>query len=460
MMLLGPKMLTHHFTIIQHKFFYVTEDCDALWFHEGLAPSDAVGQGCLPILTLTLNVEKLGIYHQKFYRHDDAISLADFFYEAWTHNLYLGGIPDRLCVDQKLLDDYPLVQILKKLDPSGHIKTIIPNAGRSFGASKAQAQKQSKLALTWNDLEEEPRPKTIESMLIKLSKNLANYSIFDLENSYITKPEIKVERQHHKERTPFFPVPVGPSSYKFIFDKEWIYKAAEAVPLIAQDQFYFHDEEAGWVKWLSLGYENDRPEPSEAADYVYYKSPGYRWASELDGIDSVISALVYPLDDFLPSDLNAQRLKAFISGREALPVAMASSLEDSLKGLPIILLPDSIKAMIAAYECVSMGGDLRCAYELYGGKQFGTDYRIVACDGYSQGLFLIIIKTGSKTDISDLDSVLINFNGKLDIGPAGFSALTYWLPHLIESQHMLSNRIVIEMAEAMLGSMCEWTTRA
>lgn len=168
-------MLTHHLTIVQQKFMYLTNECEVVWFREGLNPDDAADYGLQPVIAVTLNVAKMGIYHQKLYAAQDVIPLTNFLYEAWSERDDMGGLPDVLYADKELLEHYPLVEIIRELDPAGCIQEVVTRGDQSFAGSKRQAQKESLIAIDWHRNKKNPIPITREELLAVLNSNLFKY---------------------------------------------------------------------------------------------------------------------------------------------------------------------------------------------------------------------------------------------------------------------------------------------
>jgi hypothetical protein len=457
-------MLIHHLTIVWHKFLFVSSDFKAIWVRKGLKPSDAHKWGLDCVVALTLDVQKLGIYHQKLYLADDEIGLSEFLFDAWNNSKLLQGLPDILCVDQQLLNDYPLEEALKTIDPAGHIKEIKTNEGGHFAASKRLAQTQTYDAVTvayppYRNLELKATPKNFpkskDELLDLLNSRFENKQMYEYE--YFTpKPERQNSLIIHKAHNPVRPAE-HPCTSKRMFNQEWVRRSAERVPAIGSDQILLGSNDSRkWILFLDVGYEEEQ-EPVDALDFSFDESSGYRWAKELDWIDSAICALPYSLEEFLPDGLTVERYRAFLSHRQALTVETASELERIVRAHSLVIYPKTKNIMRDSFNYLTHGGDVRCCYELYGGDTYQTPIRIIACDRYDRGLFLIIISKGSQADVPDIKPALNNFYGKLDIGPFGFEALSIWLTEGFKSGQLELIETFVRMVEKMLEPVEEWT---
>ncbi|WP_219096145.1 hypothetical protein [Pseudomonas sp. UMAB-40] len=447
-------MHIQHFTIVQHKFLYVNENCEAFWFHEGLHPSDGIRQRLIPVLVLTLNVEGLGLYHQRYYRHDEGISLAEFFHDAWTNSTVLKGIPEQLCIDKELLNAAPLIDILKQVDEHGHIKHLVTNGGRVFGASKAQAQKQTYTALSWDDIRDKPKPDSIKSMFKLFSENLRDHESFCTQITS-TRPKSQLENfYHHMARTPELPSHPEQSDF-YRFNEGWVTRPSSKVPPLAEGQVFIGELDKGWVHWVSLGYEDDHFEDEDAEDENDFVSAplwgdSHYWASELDGLQPALQALPYPLDHHLPLSLPSTQFQAFLAGREALSKFRVSDLVNLIHSLPLIIFPKTYNDSRLSFEYLSHGGDCRYIVELVGGLHTNSKYRVFACDGCAVGLFLIVIKAESKANGPKLKSAFFCIDEDLNIGQAGFAALTFWIDKVAELKSEKLCSVVLDMVREIL----------
>lgn len=444
------SMLTHHFTIVQLKSLYVNDACKAFWFYEGLHPSDGIRMGLIPVLALTLNVEGLGLYHQRYYRHDEEISLANFFHDAWMHSRVINGIPERLCVDKDLIECAPVLQALRQVDATGQIKQVVTNAGKTFGPSKAQAQKRAENALWWHDLSQKPQPESVDSLLRVMSKNHEDYEDFCLEvHPYISSSKWEDFLQF-KERTPVRPImPVHPAPCRLDFG--WVSKSAQKVPRLSERrQYNLNFSERDWIHWLSLRHQDEQDEQDDYdcnnAGIEYY------WASETDGLAETLRTLPYPLDESLPESLSNDQMKAFLSSREPLSKFRIGDLENMLRSLPLIIFPKTAKASRLAFEYLSHGGDCEYMHELVAGHEMSASHRIFVCYGYSLGLFLIVIKSGSKADVPRLTSGFFSLGEGIDIGPAGLAALMFWINKVERYKTPYICSLVLAMVQDMINA--------
>lgn len=453
-------MLIHHFTILQHKHLFVSEECEVFWVPEGLNPSEAYDLCLIPVIVLTLNVQGLGIYHQRFFKHDDRISIDNFLYEAWTESPLLQGVPDHLCVDQELLRDVPLLEILKQLDPEGKIKKVLTNAGRTFGSSKAQAHRKS--IFYWNDFEGETKPKSIDALLQLVSDNIYKRQVTFI--TYLPRTRSKeLLLEQHWALTPSLPSqPSTPGAYRL--DTDWVTKASSQIPTPAKGLEYVYNgeyedqqgnEEQRWVHWLHLKYQDtnsEHPDYEEFDDYEEYGEPSHYWSKDAEGLVSTINTLAYDIDEHLPNRLSPEQLQSFIKGREALSKFRIKDLEDLITSLPIIIFPKTIKECRTAFEQISRGGDCNYMFELVNsdGDQSDHPYRIFVCDGCAAGLFLIAVRADGKANGPKLKNAFFCIEEDLDIGYAGFSALSYWVSKVSEVKKAGICSLVLDMVVKML----------
>lgn len=454
-------MLTHHLTIVQQKFMYLTNECEVVWFRDGLNPDDAAAYGYQPVIAVTLNVAKLGIYHQKLYVAQDVIPLTSFLYEAWSEREDLGGLPDKLYADKELLEHYPLMEIIRELDPAGCIQEVVTKGDQSFAGSKRQAQKESLNAIAWHRNKEKPTPTSREELLTVLNSNLFEYHRSEtLSYKMERSPERRQAFLDLKLRSRCSPT--KPLSAYGINTNNWMIKQARAVPNMPVTQTIIEISNYGWIQWLALGYEADAQEYDDDDDYEEfdYGYPGrtssYVWQNECPGFKDFIESLPLPIDKLSGLDISANLLKAFLRGREAIPSQQWNDLEAAFSEGGFVVFPTTLNAAGAVFDYLSYGGDVETCIELVGPDKGNNPYRIIAANGCTRGAFILAIKSGSKADSPKLEQRIINFTGELDIGRAGFAALQFWLINLIKDCPFSNSKTFLAMVDAMLDGFEPW----
>lgn len=457
----AAQMLTHHLTIVQQKFMYLTNECEVVWFREGLNPDDAADYGLQPVIAVTLNVAKMGIYHQKLYAAQDVIPLTNFLYEAWSERDDMGGLPDVLYADKELLEHYPLVEIIRELDPAGCIQEVVTRGDQSFAGSKRQAQKESLIAIDWHRNKKNPIPITREELLAVLNSNLFKYhrsvtSSMRMEGSPERRKSL-IELKQRPHRSPAKPV----SNYGIITNN-WMMKQALSVPTMAVTQTIFEISNYGWIQYLELGYDtdaqdDDEDEDPEGFDYGYpERTTGYVWHNERPGFKDFIESLPLAMDKLSDLDISTHLFKSFLSGREAIPIHQWKDLEAALGEGGYVVFPTTLNSAGAVYDYLSNGGDVTACVELVGPKGKNNQYRIIAANGCSRGVFVLAIKSGSKADSPTLEQRIANYTGEIDIGSAGFAALEFWLLKLIKDCPLSNSKTFLAMVDAMLEAFRPW----
>lgn len=448
-------MLTHHLTITQNKFFYISHDIKSIYIPEGLNPQDAKNYGLIPVLAITLSVEGASIYHQKLFVSDEPVSLTNFLYEAWTNNHLLGGLPDILHTDKHLVDEFPLHDVIKKLDPNGHVKQIVTKHNAKFGANKAQAHNQIAKAILRADQYLNKEVASKEEML-----DLINEAFFAYSKDIIPLNinEDKIKRKTVKEtldRARNLPEYIENESDRQLFTGSWVSQAAFSTPLLSETQSLVVSSAKNWLECLHI-YNEDEEITSAIKTDTFYRSENYRWAEDLYGLDDTIKSLPFNQDQILPVDVSDQSFKNFLSEREPLTTHAANLIRDNIFGLPMILFPKNTKMLKGAYEYISNGGDFNRVFEVYCPDLPDSNYRVVFGEVCYDNMFAIIIKKGTNSYHADLKKVLINFDGKIDIGPAGMTCILYWIEQFYELKSVGLYSLFVEMLERMLNSSSTW----
>ncbi|AGN82370.1 MULTISPECIES: hypothetical protein [Pseudomonas] len=447
-------MLTHHFTIVQHKYLFVSEEREAFWVSEGLNPSEAEDLALIPVIALTLNVPGLDLYHQRFFKRNDKISIANFLYEAWASNPFLKGIPDQLCIDEELLSIVPLKGILQLIDPDGQLKEIVTDAGATFGASKAQAHEQS--VIYWEDFELLRKPASVDSLLNLIGKKVSERQSIFVESSRHDKRKDHLLEQHRAISPSLPSISLRPDEY-FRLDTDWVTKESSQVPMPATGKAYCYSEENDdhrWIHWLFLQDEDEEPNgdgDGEAGDqYKLIDETRHYWSPEAKGLIATLNALAYPIAEYLPEHISSQALRSFMKGRVPLSITMTKDLLRLVKTLPIVIYPKTIEECTAAFGHITRHGHCKYMFELTGGEHASHEFRFFAGNAPTSGPFFIVIQVGSMADDPMLKSALFCKEDDLDIGHAGFAALSYWVEKLPEFNIKGICTLVLDMVEKML----------
>jgi hypothetical protein len=453
------QMLIHHLTIAQQKFMYLYNECEVVWIREGLNPEDAYNYGFKPIISVTLNVAKLGIYHQKLYAAHDIIPLTDFLFEAWRERDDLGGIPDVLFTDEALLEHYPLKEIIHELDPDGCIHEIVTRGDPSFAASKRHAQEESLVAIEWPRNKTITKPASREALLAVLNSNLLEYHHLGSSSDCMEKsPKLRQARLELEQRP--HRIPTKPVSNFGIITNNWMMKQALSVPTMAVTQTIFEVSNSGWIQYLELGYDTDaqdNDDDSEGFNYGYpERTAGYVWHSERPGFKEFIESLPLAIDKLSDLDISTHLFKSFLSGREAIPFHQWKNLEAAFDEGGYVVFPTTLNSAGAVYNYLSYGGDVTSCIELVGPGRKCNQYRIIAANGCSRGVFVLAIKSGSRADSPKLGQYIVNFGGELDIGSAGFAALEFWLITLIKDCALSNSKTFLAMVDVMLEGFEPW----
>lgn len=445
-------MLIHHLTIVLTKFLFVTMKNEAVWVDKGLNPLDAEEYGLIPLITLTLGVGKVGVYHQQVHLTTKKICLATFLHDAWLNIPELGGLPDELCVDQQLLEDYPLLDVLKQIDPTGHIKRISPNPGRSFNSSKGQANRQVRGALDYVGQIEPDQPKLPEGLLSFMNANLKQTLHTSLMGLYGGSHAFLQAVEEHNRRHPNKPEASPPSPVYRFFDAGWVRSTAQAIPKLKPSQILITDAEPGWIKHLRIGYDSDIENDDESEEITLTNSGDEKfWITDTHGFKEVISALPYSFEP--DNGLKNESLKGFLAGREALARWELEILEKSLADQPKVLWVRSMVGLRAAYIRITDGGAER-SFELLGGSDVHSQFRVLALIDDDGDLILVVIPRASKADVPQLEKTL-QIRGSLDVGPAGFAAIEFWLVNFVKDCHPSNSAAFLRMVRAMLKSLGE-----
>lgn len=442
-------MLVQHFTIIQHKHLFVNDECEAFWVNEGLNPSEAEDLALIPVIAMTLSVQGLGMYHQRFFKHDDKISLAKFFYEAWSSSPFLKGVPDQLCIDRELLSTVPLMDILKQIDPRGKIERIVTDAGRAFATSKIQAHNQS--VIYWEEYETENKPASVNDLL-----KLIGDKVCERQFAIASAPPIeskKLSFEQHWALTHYSPtLPLTRDAY-FRLDTNWVTKSSTKVPAPGIGQAYYFSEENDdqrWIHWLYLLENEGEPGIEERVDLLDDQGEDRSyWTPKVDGLVATINTLAYPISTILPGYHLPNEVERFIRYGEPLSPSKMQVLLKAIDTSPLIIFPKTAQQCSAAFEHNSRGG-CRTVFELVGGKHSSYIYRIFACNPNTASVFLIAIKADSRANSPSLEEVFSCTVNQFDVGQSGFSALSYWIELVSELQIKDICGLVINMVERML----------
>ncbi|MBA6092322.1 MULTISPECIES: hypothetical protein [Pseudomonas] len=441
-------MLTHHFTIVQHKYLFVSEEREAFWVSEGLNPSEAEGLALIPVIALTLNVPGLDLYHQRFFKHNDKISIANFLYEAWASNPFLKGIPDQLCIDEELLSVVPLKGILQLIDPDGQLKEIVTDTDATFGASKVQAHEQS--IIYWEDFELLRKPASVESLLNIIGKMVSERQGILVESSPHDKSRDHLLEKHLAISPSLPSISLSPDEY-FRLDTDWVTKESWQVPMPAIGKAYCYSEENDdhrWIHWLFLQDEDE--EPNDVDQYKLIDETRHYWSPETEGLIATLNALAYPIVEYLPEHISSRALRSFMKGRVPLSKIMTKDLLHLVKSLPIVIYPKTVEECTAAFGCITRHGHCKYIFELTGGEHSSHKFRFFAGNAPTTGIFLIVIQVGSMADGPMLKSALFCKEDDLDIGHAGFAALSYWVERLPEFNIKGICSLILDMVEKML----------
>ncbi|MNJ68624.1 hypothetical protein D3C77_648890 [compost metagenome] len=89
-------------------------------------------------------------------------------------------------------------------------------------------------------------------------------------------------------------------------------------------------------------------------------------------------------------------------------------------------------------------------FELVSKKHSSYIFRVFACNASTTGVFLIAIKSDCKANSPALKEAFYCTVNQLDIGPPGFSALSYWIELVAELKIKDICGLVINMVERML----------
>lgn len=452
-------MHVQHLTILQLKSVFLTEDARAVVVRAGLHPDDARRYGLHPLVAVTLTVQKIGIYWQKVFRADQPIPLAMALHEAWAGCETLHGLPDVLYVDKELLRSFPLRDLLAQIDQDAVIREISADGGRSFSASKREAQK---IMVDHHDWDSDADPVVMGSereLLATMNKHVAQYYRFLYVNNLVGEQPTKQLLLHELKQCPVRR-PGRPEHWPDLSLEEWIYKPAATVPPMADDQSLFISYRNRWATWAEVGYKTP-PEAIAAstAEKGYYppvKDKGYLWAFECAGLKHTLDALPFPAELLIKETISSDRLKSFLAGREALLEGDALSLERELPRIGLVLMPKSQKAFGEVFDFMSGGGDVRRCCEIVGDPQQPRPFRLFACDSYACGIFLLVVKSESKADGLYLENALNEFIGKIKVGGPAFAAITHFLEHLIVDRPPSNSSVLVDVVDAMLGACPEW----
>lgn len=452
-------MHVQHLSILQLKSVFLSDDVRAIVVNGGLHPDDAVQYGLSPLVAVTLSIPRSGFHWQKVYRADQPIPLAKALHEAWTEFEPLRGLPDVLYVDRELLKAFPMRDLLTEIDQESVIVEVSAEGGRSFGASKKEAQKilEVRLAFSSDDAEEEIDRE--QHLLAAMNKSVLECYRFRYDHNLAAPyPLRELVLQEMKSRP--MRRPGRPSSWPELQLNEWNLKPAAAVSRIAEDQSLFIRHQKRWVTWLDVGYETPpetaTPDEDGRGCYLPQKDKGYLWAFEFAGLKHTIEALPYPSELLINETISSERLKSFLAGREALLEGDALNLERELRRMGLVLMPRNPKAFDEVFNFMSGGGDVSRCCEIVGNPQLPRPFRVFACDSHACGIFLLVVKSESKADGLYLENALNEFIGKIKVGGPAFAVITHFLEHLIVDRPPSNSSVLVDVVDAMLDACPEW----
>lgn len=439
-------MLTHHLTIIQHKHLFLSDPGDCVWIRDGYNPADAYRYGLHPVTAITLSVEGLDIHYQELFQSSGMIDIHMFLYHAWTNVDRLGGMPQLLCIDRELKDEYPIVQLLNCFEQQPYKVQISWPEDEAFYSAKQYAHVHAWHGHNWEQLTLPPYP-IDQFKALELLEEHANKQCWKnlLEQSRVDSVINRKLLDHFKHPI-ILPKSEPQSFHSHFFSGNWISRSANSIPLMTDRQSLKVIKHYPWINILDLVADSTH---KQIPNFMQTMPPEELYTSrDVPGIAAILRSLPNYEENGQSVDV-LPNLKGFLSGRDGLTEFELKSLVDEFKATSLILFPKSFKALADSIDYLTYGGSIRFLHELTS-EGPGVRFRIIACDSVKQGLFLTVVVVGSKPDTQKLDDYIDQHDGGLDIGHAGYSALHYWLENLIIDQPKSNSRIFLEMVKHML----------
>lgn len=408
----------HNLYVAISKFVYNHPEHGVVFVRDPITISAAAEYGLTPLILYGLSPAQTAIHCIRFSAATSPVSLLEILQEAWRTAPGLRGCPDTLKVSRHVAKSSPrLVQELERL---GVQLVVADGKDKRFSASLRNGQSVA-LGLGWRFQEGKPALDSIDA----------------LNRTAVTHHQQQIERRSWELR---------PNRDIAERTRQWMELPEETIGLNVPTSL---DWEPG--PWLSAWQVSLPP----ATPRVFTESYGVKWLvtpqsfsatgvhdvweEEAPGDDSydLAAEKVKLMVDCWPNEplaiakavgITAKELNWYLTGQTSLAGTVRFRLL-SILGItyvpnhgdysavgPCALVATSIRAVTAAYDELTGGGDLQCSFEAVPDKGIADpSWRYVVFKAYSNAPCVIMIPRGGAVAKQLNDRTFINFDGPLTI---------------------------------------------